>query len=63
MSIHVFDIEETQPKSEPKKESSSSDSEPAEEDKDSDNELAKQAGELHIDDQIRETEIPRELTP
>jgi len=63
MSTHVFDIEETQPEPEPEKESSSSDNEPAEEDKDSDDELAKQTGELHIDDQIRETEIPKELTP
>jgi len=49
-SIHIFDIKETN-------------KEPTKEDKDSDNELARQAGELHIDDQIRETEIPRELTP
>ena len=60
-SIHIFNIKETEP--EPKEESSSSDSEPAEEDKDSDNELIKQTGELHIDDQIRGTEIPKELTP
>jgi len=61
-SIHIFDIEETQPESGPKKGSSNSNSEPAEEDEDSDDELAKQAGGLHIDNQIRETEIPRELT-
>jgi len=60
-SIHTFDIKETQPEPEPKKEDTSSDSEPA--DKDSDNELAKQAGRLHIDDQIRKAEVPRELTP
>ena len=59
-SIHTFDIEETQP--EPKEESNSLDSKPAE-DKNSDDELAKQAGGLHIDDQIREAEIPKELTP
>ena len=62
-SIHIFDIEETQSEPEPKEESSDSDNKPAEEDKDSDDELAKQAGGLHIDDQIRETEIPKELTP
>jgi len=60
-SIHTFDIEET--KSEPKKEDSNSDSELAEKNSDSDNKLAKQTEELHIDNQIRETEIPKELTP
>ena len=58
-SIHTFDIEETKPK----EEGSSSDSKPAEENQDSDDKLAKQAGGLHINDQIRETEIPKELTP
>jgi len=61
-SIHTFDIEETKPESEPKKESSNSDSKPAAEE-DSDDELAKQTGQLHINECIRETEIPRELTP
>jgi len=62
-SIHIFDIEETKSEPKPKEEDDSSDSEPAEENKDSDNELAKQTGGLYINDQIRETEIPKELTP
>jgi len=62
-SIHIFDIEEVKPKPEPKEESDSSDSEPAKEEEDSDNELAKQTGGLHINNQIREAEIPKELTP
>jgi len=60
-SIHNFDVKEAKP--EPKEESSSSDSKPAEENEDSDDKLAKQTGELHINKQIREAEIPRELTP
>jgi len=40
----------------------SSDSKPAEEE-DSDDELVKQTGELSIDNQIRDSEIPKELTP
>ena len=62
-SIHTFDVEETKSVSEPKEESDGSDNKPVEEDKDTDDELARQAGALHIDNQIRETEIPRELTP
>jgi len=62
-SIHIFDVKETKPELELRKESNSSDSEPAEENEDSDDKLAKQTGELHINDQIRETEIPKELTP
>jgi len=59
-SIHLFDIKET--KSEPKK-NDSLDSEPAGEEEDSDDKLAKQTGGLNINDQIRDAEIPRELTP
>jgi len=58
-SIHVFDIEGT---STTRGKSASSDSEP-EAEEDSDEELAKQTGGLSIDNQIRDTEIPRELTP
>jgi len=62
-SIHLFDIEETQKGPEPKERDSSSDSEPAEEKEDLDDKLAKQTGGLHIDNQIRESGIPKELTP
>jgi len=62
-SIHTFNIEEINPTVETKEESSNSDSEPVEENEDSDDKLAKQAGELHIDNQIRRTNIPKELTP
>jgi len=55
-SIHTFDIKGT------KERNVSSDSEP-EAEEDSDEELAKQTGELSINNQIRDTEIPRELTP
>jgi len=58
-SVHIFDIEGT---STAKAESANSDSEP-EAEEDSDEELAKQTGELTIDNQIRDTRIPRELTP
>ena len=58
-SVHTFDVEETQPASE---ESDKSTDESVEEN-DSDDKLARQAGGLHINDQIREAEIPRELTP
>jgi len=58
-SIHVFDIEGANTT---KAESISSDSEP-EAEEDSDEELAKQTGGLSINNQIRDTEIPRELTP
>ena len=61
-SIHIFNAEEAQPTPKPKENNNSSSDEPAEE-KDSDDELAEQAGGLCIDEQIRETEIPRELTP
>jgi len=56
-SIHTFDVNETTPK----EESDNADGESASED--SDDKLAKQTGGLHIDDQIREAGIPRELTP
>jgi len=59
-SIHTFDIEETVQKPQDKKDNSS-DSEPEQED--SDDKLANQAGGLNINNQIREAEIPRELTP
>jgi len=49
-------------KPEPKEKDNSSESESAEE-KDSDDELVKQTKELSIDNQIRESEIPKELTP
>jgi len=62
-SIHTFDIEEARPELEFKKESDNSDSESAEKDKDSDDELAEQTGRLHINNQIRDAEIPKELTP
>jgi len=62
-SIHTFDVKEAEPVPKPQEESDDSDSEPAKEDKDSDDELAEQARGLCINDQIRETEIPRELTP
>jgi len=61
-SIHIFDIDEISAKPESKEQDSSSDSEPAEEEKDSDEELANQAGGLSIDNQIRDSEIPKELT-
>jgi len=61
-SIHLFDIKETKSEPEPKEQSDSSNSEPAEEEEDSDDELAKQAGGLNINDQIRDAEIPKELT-
>jgi len=63
ISIHTFDIEETSTKPEPKEQGNSSDSKPAEEEEDSDDELAKQTGGLSIDNQIRDSEIPKELTP
>jgi len=62
-SIHVFDIKETNTTSEPKEQNDSSDSGPAKEEEDSDDELAKQAGGLSINNQIRESEIPKDLTP
>jgi len=61
-SIHIFDIEETEPKSKPKKESSDSDSEPVAEE-DSDDKLTEQTGQLNIDERIRKAEVPKELTP
>jgi len=60
--IHTFDIKETSTKPVPKEQNDSSDSEPAEEE-DSDDELAKQTGGLSLDNQIRDSEIPRDLTP
>jgi len=62
-SIHIFDSEETGAKTESKNQDTSSDSEPAEEEEDSDEELANQAGGLSLDNQIRDSEIPKELTP
>jgi len=62
-SIHLFDIKETKSELESKGQSNGSNSEPAEEEEDSDDELAKQAGGLNINDQIRDAEIPKELTP
>jgi len=62
-SIHIFDIKETSTKLEPKEENDSSDSKPAKKEEDSDDELAKQTGGLSIDNQIRDSEIPKELTP
>jgi len=62
-SIHTFDIDEISTKPKSKEQDSSSDSEPVEEEKDSDEELADQAGGLSIDNQIRDSEIPKELTP
>ena len=47
----------------PKGKDDSSDSKPAEEEEDLDDKLAKQTGGLHIDKQIRDSEIPKELTP
>jgi len=61
-SIHTFDVEETSTKPEPKEQDNSSESKSAEEE-DSDDELVKQTGELSINNQIRESEIPKELTP
>jgi len=58
-SIHTFDIEGTNTT---RIKDASSDSEP-EAEEDSDEELAKQTGGLSINNQIRDTEIPRELTP
>jgi len=57
-SIHAFDIEETNTT---KVGNASSDTEP-EAEEDSDEELAKQTGELSINNQIRDAEVPRELT-
>ena len=62
-SIHIFDIEETSTKPESKEQKTNSDSEPTEEEEDSDKELAKQTGGLSIDNQIRDSGIPKELTP
>jgi len=62
-SIHIFNIEETSTEPESKEQGNSSDSEPAKEEEDSDDELAKQTGGLSIDNQIRDSEIPKELTP
>jgi len=59
-SIHIFDIKE--PKSEPREKSDNSDNKPTEEE-DLDDELAQRAGGLYINNQIRETGIPKELTP
>jgi len=56
-SVHTFDVEENQNNSD------SSDNEPAEEEENSDDELAEQTEQLHINECIRETEIPKELTP
>jgi len=58
-SIHTFDIEEETSK----EQEDDSDKEPKGEESDSDSDLAEQTGQLNIDNQIRETEIPRELTP
>jgi len=61
-SIHIFDIDETEPEPDLKEQGNSLKNKSAEEE-DSDDELAKQAGGLHISEQIRSTEIPKELTP
>jgi len=62
-SIHNFNIKGIQPTPKPKRENDDSSSNKSEEEKDLDDELAKQTGGLHIDNQIRGAEIPRELTP
>jgi len=62
-SIHLFDIEETSTELEPKGKGDNLDSKPAEEEKDLDDKLVKQTGGLRINDQIRDSEIPKELTP
>jgi len=57
-SIHTFDVEEELPEEQGNDSDKSADKE-----SDSDNDLIEKTGQLYIDERIRETEIPRELTP